>query len=201
MILGILLAAGASHRMGSDKLGLPWRGSTVLLSSLARWTAVPGLDEILLVRRGDSLGEQVLIRPGDSSGAQECRVRILENVGANEGMGSSLRLAAQSLPTECEAVVVGLADMPEITSDTISALVEAWRPFGSAGIVAPRLGGQRGHPVVLGADHFSALRLLTGDSGARTILKDQADDLHLVDVDDPGILFDLDTPADLEQMP
>jgi molybdenum cofactor cytidylyltransferase len=189
MILGILLAAGASHRMGSDKLGLPWRGSTVLLSTLARWTAVPELDEILLVRRD-----------GSSEG-QDSRVRNLVNVGADEGMGSSLRLAAQSLPTECEAVVVGLADMPEIASDTISALVEAWRPYGSGGIVAPLFGGQRGHPVVLGADYFPALQLLTGDSGARTILQDQADDLHLVDVHDPGVLLDLDTPADLEQLP
>jgi molybdenum cofactor cytidylyltransferase len=116
-------------------------------------------------------------------------------------MGSSLRLAAHSLPLGTECVVVGLADMPEIASGTISALIEAWRPLGSAGIVAPVFKGQRGHPVVLGSDHFPALRLLTGDRGARTILQAQSADLQLVDVDDSGVLFDLDTPADLERQP
>ncbi len=189
MIVGILLAAGASHRMGSDKLGLPWRNSTVLSCTLARWTAVPEFDEILLVRRDHSLE------------VQNSLVRTVVNVESAEGMGSSLRLAAQSLPVDCKAVVVGLADMPEIAADTISALVEAWRPFGSAGIAAPMFGGQRGHPVVLGSDYFSALRALEGDSGARSILHDHAEDLHFVDVDDSGVIFDLDTPADLEQQP
>ena len=189
MILGILLAAGAARRMGCDKLELPWRGSTVLSSTLARWTAVQELDEIWLVRRQHSPEIQLP------------RVRTLFNAGADEGMGSSLRLAAQSAPPHCEAVVVGLADMPEIGSDTISALVEAWRRFGPAGIVAPVLGAQRGHPVVFGAAHFPALQALVGEGGARSILRDHADDLHLVDVDDPGILLDLDTPADLEQQP
>jgi molybdenum cofactor cytidylyltransferase len=189
MILGILLAAGASRRMGSDKLGLPWRNSTVLSSTLARWMAVPELDEILLVRRHDS---PELRRPD---------IKILVNAFADEGMGSSLRLAARSLPSGTRAVVVGLADMPEIASGTISSLVQAWRQLGPAGIVAPVHGGRRGHPVVLGSQHFPALRALTGDQGGRVILQDRADDLQLVDVDDPGVLVDLDTPADLEQQP
>jgi molybdenum cofactor cytidylyltransferase len=189
MILGILLAAGASHRMGRDKLALPWRGSTVLSGTLVRWTAVPELDEILLVSRPD--GPEIR-RPG---------VRTLVNAGADEGMGSSLRLAAHSLPSGTKAVVVGLADMPEIASGTVSDLVGAWRPLGAAGIVAPVFRGQRGHPVVLGANYFPALRALTGDRGARSILQTHADDLRLLDVDDPGVLIDLDTPADLEQKP
>ena len=189
MILGILLAAGASHRMGRDKLRLPWRGSTVLESTLARWTGVRELHEILLVRRHDSPETQLP------------RVRELVNAGADEGMGSSLRLAAHSLPPGTSAVVVGLGDMPEVASVTISALVEAWRPLGPAGIVAPVFKGERGHPVLFGSDHFPGLRELAGDRGARAILQDRADDLLLVDVSDPGVVLDLDKPADLEQQP
>ncbi len=113
MILGILLAAGAARRMGRDKLALPWRDSTVLECALERWRAVPGLDEILLVRRPES--PPVLLP----------RIRTLPNADADEGMGSSLRLAAQALPPGTEAAVVGLADMPEVASETISALIEA----------------------------------------------------------------------------
>jgi molybdenum cofactor cytidylyltransferase len=175
--------------MGSDKLSLPWRGSTVLSATLGRWQAVQALDEILLVRRRQDPAEQWP------------RVRVLVNADADEGMGSSLRLAARALPPLTEAVVVGLADMPEVAAQTISTLVAAWRPLGPRGIVAPTHGGRRGHPVVFGADHLPALRALAGDCGARAVLQEHAADLTLVAVDDAGVLLDLDAPADLESQP
>ena len=187
MLVGIVLAAGASRRMGSDKLGLPWRDSTILGSTLTHWTAVPELDEVLLVRRTD-IPE-----------VRRDRLRSLVNPNPDEGLGSSLRLAAEALPPDTIAAVVGLADMPDLTEETISALIAAWLPLGPGGMTAPVYMGQRGHPVVFGADYFPALRGLAGDVGARAILQEHAAHLRLVDVDDPGVLMDLDTPADLEQ--
>ncbi len=186
MIVGVLLAAGASQRMGCDKLSLPWRGTTILDATLARWSEVTELDEIFLVRRRSDPDWQ---RP---------RMRLLVNAEAAEGMGSSLRLAARSLPSEAAAVVVGLADMPEIKAKTISALITAWRPLGPRSIVAPVYAGRRGHPVVFGAGHFADLRELSGDRGARNLLKRCQENLVLINVDDPGVILDLDTPADLE---
>ncbi len=186
MIRGILLAAGASTRMGRDKLLLPWRGSTVLATTLAAWSAVAELESILLVRRGDE--------PWD----QWPRVRVIANRDADEGMGSSLRVGVQALPLDTEAAVVGLADMPEVATSTIRTLIEAWRPLGPGGIVAPLHEGKRGHPVVFGAAYFPALRALRGDQGARSILQENGGKLSLVAVDDPGVLVDLDTPADVE---
>lgn len=188
MVRGILLAAGSSRRMGRDKLALPWADGTVLSATLARWTAVQDLHEVLLVRR----------HAGTESWP---RVRCVENPDADEGMGSSLRTGARALPEDTEAVVVGLADMPEVAAGTLESLIAAWRPLGPRGIVAPVFGGRRGHPVVLGSHHLAALRTVRGDEGARTILKDNAGDLVLVPVDDPGVLLDLDTPADLERRP
>jgi len=186
MIVGVLLAAGASLRMGRDKLSLPWRGTSVLSATLEAWTSVEELDEILLVLR----------REGPA--LQRDKVRTLVNVGAEEGMGSSLRVAARALSAGTEAVVVGLADMPDIASSTVRTLIDAWRPLGPVGIVAPVFQARRGHPVVFGAGHIPALQALGGDEGARSILESQAADVRLVAVQDPGVLLDLDTPADME---
>jgi molybdenum cofactor cytidylyltransferase len=175
--------------MGRDKLALPWRGATVLTATLAQWTAVGELAEILLVRRAP---DPTPYGP---------RVRTLVNAAADEGLGSSLRAAAGDLPPDTAAVVVGLADMPAVRSATIAALVAAFGPLGPDGIVAPRHAGRRGHPVVFGARHLAALRALRGDEGARALLAERAADLVLVDVDDPGVLLDLDVPADRERQP
>mgnify|MGYP003739742675 CR=1 FL=1 len=172
--------------MGQDKLGLPWRGTTILETTIKCWTAVTELDGILLVRRHHHATEQWP------------RVQLLVNPNPDEGMGGSLRLAAEALPPDTEAVVIGLADMPEIAPGTISALIAAWRPLGIRGIVAPEFDDRRGHPVIFGAGHFPALRELSGDQGARSVIQRCAADLLLVPVDDPGVIVDLDTPSDLE---
>jgi len=174
--------------MGADKLGLPWQGSTVLATTLARFLSVLALGEVLLVRR--------CFDPADYGP----RVRVLVNPDADEGMGSSLRLAAQALPPDTEAVAVGLADMPRVAPATIAALVEAWRPLGAAGIVAPVFEGRRGHPVVFGSGHIAALRALGGDRGARDLLREHAADLVRLAVSDRGVIFDLDFPGDLKEL-
>ena len=181
MILGIVLAAGASRRMGSDKLNMPWRGATVLAATLSRWQAVPEIDELILVRRPGEAGEN---RPG---------LRLLINQSADEGMGGSLRLAAMALPAATELVAVGLADMPDVNSATISTLIAA-----AKGIIAPVFAGRRGHPVVFAARFIAELQKLSGDSGARGLLQKNAADLALVEVNDPGVVLDIDTPSDLE---
>lgn len=189
MIRGVLLAAGASRRMGRDKLALPWRSTTVLNATLQRWLAVPQLGQILVVVRSEAQQQYTN------------RVKVLVNPSPDEGMGSSLRLAAQALPTDTQAVVVGLGDMPEVSSTTISTLVAAWRPLGPEGIVAPVFRGRRGHPVVFGATHIAELSRLEGDTGARTLLQQCASHVVLVDVEDPGTLLDLDSPADFGVQP
>jgi molybdenum cofactor cytidylyltransferase len=171
--------------MGTDKLSLPWRGSTVLSATIERWTAVRDIHELLLVRRHQNQENQWT------------GVRVLVNADADEGMGRSLSVGARALPPDTDAVVVGLADMPDVSSATINALVAAWRPLGPQGIVAPVFDGRRGHPVVLGAFYIPALCCLGGDRGARSILQEYADNLTLVDVNDPGVLIDIDVPEDL----
>ena len=123
---------------------------------------------------------------------------------ADLGMGHSLAAAAAAAVQRFApgAVAILPADMPWLAPGTATALVAAWRAAARAGrgasaIVAPRCGGRRGHPVIVGAAHFGALLALRGDRGARDIL--EAHPVDWVDVDDPGILRDVDTPEDLRR--
>ncbi len=123
---------------------------------------------------------------------------------ADLGMGHSLAAAAAAAVQRFAPAAVAIlpADMPWLAPGTAAALVAAWREAARAGrgasaIVAPRCGARRGHPVIVGAAHFDALLALRGDRGARDIL--EAHPVDWVDVDDPGILRDVDTPEDLQR--
>src|SRR5262249_59668766 len=97
---------------------------------------------------------------------------------------------------DAESWIVALADMPRIAGETIEAVARVLD--GGASIVAPVYRGQRGHPVGFGLAHRDALLALDGDSGARALFA-----LHTVtrvEVDDPGILADVDTPEDLRKL-
>jgi molybdenum cofactor cytidylyltransferase len=110
-------------------------------------------------------------------------------------MGASLAAGIQA-SEDAEGWIVALADMPRIQIATIEAVARALD--GGAPIVAPYYNGQRGHPVGFGAEHRDALLSLDGDSGARALLDSQR--VMRLDVDDAGILRDIDTPEDLRAL-
>jgi molybdenum cofactor cytidylyltransferase len=91
--------------------------------------------------------------------------------------------------------VVALADMPFIRPETIRRVVDA--VVGGAAIAAPEFHGERGHPVGFAHTFRGALEQLAGDAGAREIVKAHPAALARVAVDDPGVVRDIDTPADL----
>ncbi len=109
---------------------------------------------------------------------------------ADLGMGHSL--AAGCADLHWDHTFVGLADMPYLQPATLRALIERARSLSSDGILVPVFNGRRGHPVAFGATHLPALCQLTGDQGAREILGTQR--LELFEVDDEGILVDVDQP-------
>ena len=93
--------------------------------------------------------------------------------------------------------VIALADMPSIRIETLVAVIDALR--GGARIAVPAMGGKRGHPVGFSALYRARLQALTGDIGAREILKADANYVEEISVDDAGIFADIDTPADLKR--
>lgn len=189
MISAIVLAAGASRRMGRDKLGLAWRASTVLTTTLERWTAVPDIAEVVLVRRAPD------------EGAYGPKVRVVINANPEEGMGSSLRVGALAVANEARAVLMGLGDMPNVETATIAGLIRRWEELGQDAnvIVAPALNERRGHPVLFGLNYLPMLRGLGGDRGARDILAQWASRVVLTPTQDAGVCFDIDTMRDYER--
>ncbi|QGZ64067.1 nucleotidyltransferase family protein [Paraburkholderia acidisoli] len=185
---GVLLAAGTGSRFDPNglrnKLLAPLPdGSCVARESAHRLLmVVPRV--IAVVRPGAETLAHVLNDAG-------CDVIFAPD--AARGMGASLAAGIEA-DHEAESWIVALADMPCIAVSTIEAVARALD--AGAPLVAPFHGGQRGHPVGFGYSHRQALSALDGDAGARAIFSTQP--VTRIDVDDPGVLRDIDTPADLQ---
>lgn len=121
-------------------------------------------------------------------------IGVVVNPDAEKGMGNSLACGMRALPP-ATGFVIALADMPWIAVETINGVVRMLH--SGAPIAAPVYQGQRGHPVGF-CHHFrEELISLDGDHGARELLARHAKALQLFEVDDPGVLRDIDTSADL----
>ncbi|MEI5999070.1 nucleotidyltransferase family protein [Paraburkholderia bengalensis] len=187
---GVLLAAGYGTRFDPEGI------HNKLLSRLPDGTPVAheAAHRLLLVVPYVI----AIVRPGS-----EMLARVLNDAGchvifspdAERGMGASLAAGIEA-SDEADGWVVALADMPRIAVTTIEAVARA--VDAGASIVAPFYRGQRGHPVGFGIEHRDALLALDGDTGARALFATHA--VHRIDVDDPGILSDVDTPDDLRSL-
>jgi molybdenum cofactor cytidylyltransferase len=109
-------------------------------------------------------------------------------------MGASLAFGVAAAP-EADGWLVALADMPWVRPETVAAVADLLR--GGALIAAPARGVRRGHPVGFGHSLISELLGLRGDRGAREVLSRHADRISLLDVDDDGILLDIDELSDI----
>lgn len=188
-IAGILLAGGSGTRFrasgGGDKLLHPLPdGTPVALASLRNLlAAVPRV--VAVVRPGaDALAAALRAAGAD----------VTVCPGADEGMGRTLAHAVQHAGA-AGGYVVALADMPFIRPDTIRAVAAAIE--AGASLAAPEHAGERGHPVGFAAAHRGALAALSGDAGARELLREQRARMTMVPVADRGIFRDVDLPADL----
>lgn len=186
MITAVLLAAGASRRMGRPKLQLDLKGRTVLERAVDGLLASPV--ELVLV-----------VAPPDSRGAlaayDDTRLRVLSNPHPEDGMASSIRVGMEAIPLATRAVLLALADKPLVSPDTVAAVVERFERTG-APIVYPTYRGQQGHPVLVASSLFAELGQLEGDVGAKSLLKEHSVEAVAVPCDDPGVLLDIDSPDD-----
>jgi molybdenum cofactor cytidylyltransferase len=186
MIAGIVLAAGASRRMGRQKLLLPVPGDRLLVCLAVERLLAAGLDDLVVV----------LGREAEAVGAALAglSVRTVVNPRYAEGQSTSLRAGLDALRPDTTAVVVALGDQPLPDPGLVGRLVDAFRRTGQP-IIVPRYRDGRGNPVLFAAALFAELREVTGDQGGRSVIARDAGRVFDLAVDAP-MPPDVDTPAD-----
>jgi molybdenum cofactor cytidylyltransferase len=185
-VTGILLAAGASRRFGANKLLAPLADGTPLAVAAARHLRAATPAALAVVRPGEESLTSLLAAEG---------LRIVEALDCEQGMGRSLAAGVEAA-ADAAGWLIALADMPYIRVSTIARLVAALAE--GQPLAAPYHHGGRGHPVAFSARYGDALRTLRGDRGAAAVLAGDAHWIARIEVGDPGILRDVDLPADLE---
>ncbi|HCJ29415.1 MAG TPA: CTP--molybdopterin cytidylyltransferase [Pseudomonas sp.] len=188
-VVGLMLAAGRASRFGADKRRARLAdGRTLLEASLEN--AAAAFDELLLVLRDGDTVDDLRLPP---------QVRMLRTPLAERGLGASLAAGVAALSTQpAEVLAVLLGDMPWLRPQTCARLIAE---AGPERIVQPHHDGRPGHPVLFGRAFWPALCELDGDEGARRLIRSYTDCYRPVVVDDPGILLDVDRPADLDGRP
>lgn len=185
----VLLAAGRGTRFDprgvQNKLLAPLADGTPVACAAAHalLTSVP---HVLAVVRP---GAETLARALNEVGCD-----VVFSLDAERGMGASLAAGVRAC-SEADGWIVALADMPWIAPTTIETIGR--RLDEGASIAIPCYRGKRGHPVGFGAMHGAKLRALDGDVGARRLL--ESTDVAPIEVDDAGVLEDVDTYADLQR--
>ena len=189
----VVLAAGAGSRFGGAKLTRPWRNGVLLDGALAAACAAP-VDEVLVVTGGDPA-----VGPAAQAFARargEARLRILTAPDWGEGLAASLRAGLAAVSKAGEGAFIFLGDMPQVPHDLAARLAQAFGRGVEA--VQPTVGGEPGHPVLLGRGLFAAAGRLTGDRGAQSLLSSAK--LVQLEVDAPGARLDVDTPEALDDL-
>jgi molybdenum cofactor cytidylyltransferase len=186
----ILLAAGASTRMGRPKQLLPVAGQPLVARAAGAALASPAWPVVVVLGAHAEKIRPVLAH---------LPVLIAENPGWAEGLGSSIRAgvaALEKFSRSLDAALIALADQPAFSADAVARLVAAHETNGP-GLTAARYAGRLGVPALFARKHFPALHALRGDEGARAILAAHAEQVAAVDL--PQLALDLDTPADYEK--
>lgn len=194
-IAAIVLAAGTSSRFGADKLLHPLvlHGVTLPLAahSLQPWLETFGQITVVVRQDSQALCNAVVDVLGKRSATA---IRWLVCADAAQGMASSLACGVRA-NRKAGGWLIGLADMPAVPVDAIAGVRKAL--LHGAAIAAPTCNGRRGHPVGFAFHYLEELQMLEGDKGARHLLERDKSSVVHINIENGGVLADIDTQADL----
>lgn len=186
----IVLAAGASSRMGRPKALLPLAGGDTFVERIHRTLHDAGLDPIVVVVRPELEEPVRAVLPRSTA--------VAVNRNPERGQLISLLVGLEALGWPAAALVT-LVDLPLVRVETVSALLAAWARSG-APLVRPLTMGRHGHPIVVGGPVIAALADADPQTGAKPVVHAFAAQALDVMVDDPGTIDDVDTPGDYARL-
>ena len=186
MITGIILAAGLSRRMGTDKLLLPVDG-IALVERVMQAADASLLDDIVVVYQNPVVRKL----------AERYRIRQVYNPDAVLGQSASIKAGVLAALPEAQAYMFLPGDQPRLDSATINLLIAAWQDRKDH-IIIPVYGGRRGSPVVFSARFREHLLALESDTGGRAVIEQAPEMVCCVDMPDADAGIDIDTPEEYE---
>lgn len=181
----IILAAGASQRLGTPKQAVEWEGEA-LLHRTARVALEAGFSPVfVVVGAAEEISRQAL---------GGLTVEVIPNAKWAEGMAASLRVGMAALPACASAVLVLVCDQPALSLELLVEMAQLHRRAPDR-VIAAHYAGTRGVPALFPAHRFPDLWSLTGDRGARGALKGEG----VLEVPFPNGELDVDSPGDLDR--
>lgn len=191
MISAIILAAGESKRMGQPKMLLPWGETTVLQNVISTFQRA-GIEDILVVTGGAHRQVEDIV---NKSGAHH----NFNKEYSNSEMLSSIQCGLVNMATQAQAALIGLGDQPQVREGTVRLICETFRSKRSK-VVVPSFQMRRGHPWLVERSLWEELLKMKQPQSPRDFLNKYANEIQYVEVDNPSILADLDTPEDYQKL-
>jgi molybdenum cofactor cytidylyltransferase len=191
---GIILAAGESKRFGQPKQLIQLQGKYIL-EWVLKAALTSRLEKVILVLGHDYLKIKEKV---DNAGHTE-KLLIVYNRDYRQGQSSSLRSGLSEIRGIFPQVMVLLGDQPLVTRDVIDMMLERFQQSDKT-IGVPFYKGKRGNPVIFSQVFYDALMTIEGDMGARDIIKRHPSKVLKIEIDDPTVFFDIDSPEDLKRM-
>lgn len=188
-VCAIVLAAGMSTRMGTQKLLLPFDGKTII-EKVVENILKSGIENIIVVLGANSaeLEDALEFWP----------VQTVVNENFREGMHTSVTTGVKVLPANAKAVLVFPGDQPLISEEAIRKVVGAWRQSGKL-IVIPLFEGKRGHPPLYDFRLRNELLNIDPAVGLRSVAQNFQEEVEEVETGSSGILKDIDTPEEYQR--
>jgi molybdenum cofactor cytidylyltransferase len=189
-IAAVVLAAGRSTRMGSNKLLAEWRGKPLLRSTVEA-ALKSGAKPVIVVTGHESTKAEAALQGLD--------VRFVHNPDYAEGLSTSVKSGLRAVPATSDGALVLLGDMPEISPALLDRMIAAFSPADGRTICVVMHGHTRGNPVLWGRTFFPEIESLTGDSGAKHLIAAHEDLVCEIEADG-AVLRDIDTPEALAEL-
>jgi molybdenum cofactor cytidylyltransferase len=190
IIVAVILAAGYSSRMDSFKPLIKLGDKTIIERAVSLFFDAKIKDVFVVAGNQWERIDDAL---------KNTKARIVLNGDYDKGMFSSVLAGLKKLDSNTDAVIILPVDVPLISTETIENLISSCIDNPDK-IIIPSFDGQRGHPVIIPAKYFDAIKKWDGKEGLRGALHQFDDDKIFVTVHDRNVLFDIDTPADYKEL-